>query len=595
MADEQIVSEVLSLYHEAERNVIQRRDLWHSYYKLYRGYIDEPSYPWQSTVFVPQTYSTVETIVPRILDAIFAEQRPVGVEPFGAEDVLNAEIIEELLNYQIKRIGLRPFVSTIKDCVMYGTGIIKVGWRVDEKVITAKKDDVNQYILTGSPTKTEKDVVKVYDGPELIPVDLFEFFPDPEAVDIEDARYIIERFYKPRKYLKELEKQGIYKNIDDIPQQGANLKERDERQANINFHNPINNNEMEDNDVIELLELWTDERVITLANKHTIIRNEINPYWDGVKPYVKMVLVPVQNEFYGIGAIEPMQYLQHELNDKRNQRLDNVNMSMNRMWMWNTSYHLPNGTASLISRPHGIIPVEGMVGDDVRRALRPLDIPDVTQSSYVEEDIIKRDIQIATGVNDYFAGNSAPDSRLNKTATGISLTLAQAQARFKYSIDLISESFKKIIEKIFARDKQFLPDDYVIRLFGEAGYVFKEIGIDNLYGSFDFTINIGNALIPKQIEQDQLLQLVQMLAPQGYDIEPLLMRFAQNYGVKDIASVKKLPPTPQEQAETELTQAQAQAALTGEMTPDQYTQEQVAGAVSGTQPRTTESQVQGMM
>ena len=434
-------------------------------------------------------------------------------------------------------------------------------------------------------------MVKIYDAPELIPVDLFEFYPDPEAIDIEDARYVIERFYKPRKYLKELEKQGIYKNIDDVPFQGSNLKERDDRLSSINFQTPVNNNEMEDNDIVDLLEFWTDERCITVANQSTLIRNEHNPYWDGQKPYVKMILVPVQNEFYGIGAIEPMQFLQHELNDKRNQRLDNVNMSMNRMWMWNTSYHLPNGTASLISRPHGIIPVEGMVGDDVRRALRPLDIPDVTQSSYVEEDVIKRDIQNATGVNDFFAGRSAPDSRLNKTATGISLTLAQAQARFKYSIDLISESFQKIVEKIFARDKQFLPDDYVIRLFGEAGRVFKEVGIDNLYGSFDFTINVGNSLIPKQIEQDQLLQLINILAPQGFDVTPLLERFASNYGVKDIAAIQKLPPSPQEEMEM----AANQAALTQEMSPGQFANQETASAMGGTQPRMTEGQVQGMM
>ena len=33
-----------------------------------------------------------------------------------------------------------------------------------------------------------------------------------------------------------------------------------------------------------------------------------------------------------LGEIEPIEYLQYELNDTRNQRMDNVNLIINRMW-----------------------------------------------------------------------------------------------------------------------------------------------------------------------------------------------------------------------------------------------------------------------
>ena len=50
------------------------------------------------------------------------------------------------------------------------------------------------------------------------------------------------------------------------------------------------------------------------------------------KPFIKIVDTIDPHNFYGIGEIEPIEHLQHELNTIRNMRMDNINLIINRMW-----------------------------------------------------------------------------------------------------------------------------------------------------------------------------------------------------------------------------------------------------------------------
>ena len=77
---------------------------------------------------------------------------------------------------------------------------------------------------------------------------------------------------------------------------------------------------------VELLEYWEDDRVVTIANRAVIIREAKNPFYHGKKPFVHIINNVVPHEFYGLGEVEPLERLQHELNAKRNQRLDAVNL-----------------------------------------------------------------------------------------------------------------------------------------------------------------------------------------------------------------------------------------------------------------------------
>ena len=53
--DDKDLNEVLHLWHVSERSTQTRKDDWHRWYKLYRSFIDEPSFPWQSFLSIACT------------------------------------------------------------------------------------------------------------------------------------------------------------------------------------------------------------------------------------------------------------------------------------------------------------------------------------------------------------------------------------------------------------------------------------------------------------------------------------------------------------------------------------------------------------
>src|SRR5690606_4945367 len=130
--------------------------------------------------------------------------------------------------------------------------------------------------------------------------------------------------------------------------------------------------------------------------------------------------------FYGIGEIEPIEHLQHELNTIRNMRMDNINLIINRMWTVKNSADI--SPEELISRPGGVIHVQNH--DDIQ----PIKLDNVAAESYKEDELIRRDIDLATGVNDYVRGTN-PDRR--ETATTASVLSTASNERIKLKATLL--------------------------------------------------------------------------------------------------------------------------------------------------------------
>jgi hypothetical protein len=69
---------------------------WDRYYKLYRSYLEKKNYPWQSNIFVPYAFSTVETIVPRLVST----KPQVDAMPREKQDQVYAELQSAIIDYE---------------------------------------------------------------------------------------------------------------------------------------------------------------------------------------------------------------------------------------------------------------------------------------------------------------------------------------------------------------------------------------------------------------------------------------------------------------------------------------------------------------
>lgn len=412
----------------------------------------------RSNIFVPMVYPLVSTILPRMI----ANKPTFRFEPREESDEKAVEQMSMLVDYQLDRMEFfKKLKMWVKDTLMYGVGIIKCYW--------------------------DKNEDKEINDPDIQVIDLFDFFPDPKATQIDGGDFMIHRSIAPLTQLRKAQTydgKPLYKNLDDIKdstnEESSNkLYVTNDRAMSIGdidgklvLGSPYRQSMTKQ---VEILEYWgiygkdDDEYVITVANRTTVIRAEKNPYPDGKRPFVKMEIDPNNFLFFGTGIIDPLEHLQIALNDTRNQRMDNVNLILNKLFVV-----LKDGDVNeqeLVSRPGGVI-YEGTPG-----AVRILETPDITQSAYQEEALLKQDAQEAVGVSDIIQGqiqdanNPGVEGQvINKTAAGAKMAVEQAGSRFKYYMQNIEDALEVFGRKLYEYNQEFMSEEKAIRILAPNDY-----------------------------------------------------------------------------------------------------------------------------
>lgn len=488
----EIVVDAFKVADEARK---PREDKWKKFYELYRSHIEKRD-DGLSNLFIPIVFSAIETVLPRIVEAVFASRPYLAMLPREPEDVDNAKIMETLIDYQLvdKMNIVRKFSDFIRECLIYGTAVAKVTWRFETrpKIVRVPKYEVFG-VKFGETTQEEKTVF--YDDPEFEPIDIFDFFIDPDATSIDDAAYCIQRSYRSLSYLKNQADNGIYENIDKLEGvSGSGSLTSGERASDIGLGASSGGKKL------EVLEYWTDDRVITVVERQVVIRDIKNPYYHRRKPFINIVDIPVPHEFYGIGEVEPIEYMQYAYNDFVNQIMDNMNLSINKMWIANSQSDID--PTQLISKPGHVIWAEDVTGD-----LREVALSDTTGPAFNMLGLIEQQTQNVLGVFDYIKG--ATPSRA-ETATTVTSLQEAANMRFKQKIRTIEVmGLRELGRFMIQLNQQFVDRERVIRIVGEEGQMFFEVDPGEINGEFDL-IPVGSSVDPvanKFSRQNQLMNL----------------------------------------------------------------------------------------
>lgn len=497
--DEEIVAKVTEDFNKAKSARQEYDDKWLRYYKLYRNYKEERQDN-RSNLFIPYTFSIIETVVPRIIATLFATRPYIGYMPTNHDSVDRAKNLEALVDYQlVQKIGFKSVAAEwIKEALIYGTGILKVGWQFEEKEITKREPIKFLGATLGSRPVIKTEIRK--DEPLVECIDLFDFYIEPGATSIDDANYCIHKVVRDKAHLERMAELGIYENIEDLDDESTETG-ADIRKAELGESGS-------DKKGITLLEYWTDDRIVVVANETTVIRNEPNPYWCKRKPFIRIVDTIDPHNFYGIGEIEPIEDLQHSLNTIRNMRLDNINLIINRMFTIKRYANID--PEQLVMRPGGFIEVDDH--DDIQ----PIELKNVTSDSYKEDNLIRQDLDIVSGVNDYVRGTN-PDRR--ETATTSSVLSQASNERIKLKSTLIEDmGLRSLGYWLATLNMQFVDKPYTVRLLGDGGVDFTELTNDDINGDFD-VIPLGSAVDPvvnKSARLNSLIQLYQVFKDNPY-------------------------------------------------------------------------------
>jgi len=162
-----------------------------------------------------------------------------------------------------------------------------------------------------------------------------------------------------------------------------------------------------------------------------------------------------------------------------------------------------------------------------------------------------------SGITRYNQGSDAKS--LNKTATGITAIMGQAQMRTWETVTRFAEQYMKpLFRKWIAYNQEFLDTNIAVRVAGDS---YASVGKDDIAGEFDLSVNVAIAG-SEEVKGQKIAVMLQMVTPlvqQGIlppnHITKLVAEMEELGGFKELSQELKQIADAKAQAKTEATQA----------------------------------------
>lgn len=407
---------------------------------------------------VPIAFRAVETTVPRVL----ASDPRLNVRP-GHPDFEGKEIdVKVTLERQGRQAKLRLGLQDVcKSGAIYGIGGGKCFWKQEYR----EKRSLVQ-LESGLWSSNDKDgnanVQKklVYDDPAFEAMDMFDAFWDPFAYDTDHLRYFIHRTWRDELYVRQMVERKVWRAKENDPEcqwtledmlKGSANTARDQAWEQRQRSAGVRAGQQQGEARTRMHEVWEfhdGDRVITVLDGVIPVQVGENPYWHRKMPFHFWRPRRVPHEFVGIGVIEPIEMLHDELMQMRGNRLDNAMLALQRVFAYYDGLVDPE---SLKFGPGLAIPVNG----DPRELLYPIEVPDIPNSGYQEEDRLLAELERASGLSDQDQA-----SMMQGTATGAQLISAQVNLQTQLMAQLLEvDLVGPLAEQFFELDQQKITEE----------------------------------------------------------------------------------------------------------------------------------------
>lgn len=543
MSDRQksLLEHVMGRLGEADKLHRQFRAKWDGYHALYRSYKEtkrafnqvrhendrdevrrEMKREFGEELFVPYCYSTVETVVPRVLSndpRMLALPNNQAAEHSRLPVEKQFERDQNAMNYAMK------LQDVARSGLIYGLGVGMTYW--DERYRTTRERK-KRLLLPGETVNRKSR--KVFEGPGFEAVDIYDFFWDPSAKDMQTCDYVIFRAWRSMRYIKDQVSAGNWEELDLERVKGmAASTDRGSIWAERQAAAGISDADIGTTGLHEVLQYHDRDRVITVLDRALVVQEGENPFDHGDLPFQIFRPTPVPNEFVGIGEIEPITHLQYELNTMRGQRRDAATVALKR------GYFIQRGAVEpedWVMGPDAVVPTNF----DPRESVFAMPIHDLPASSISEEEALKTDIVLTSGISESVAGTDTPSS--SETATGRQLVQAQADLRIKQkSKNLVAELIRPAAAQTLDNYRQKVRKKRTLRVDDPTtptGYSFIEIGPKDFAADLEIMPE-GGSVEPDSKAQKvaDAIQMTQALAPfiERLDETQVLKHLLRSFGV----------------------------------------------------------------
>lgn len=440
---------------------------WHSRWQnnnfLYNNQRVKRGYQGISDTFVPMTFGTVETLT----SALFGAKPKYTYLPPQERADQNTDILNALLDYYWDKDQW-----SVKN-IIWGRGMIKLG------------TSIAYYIWEN-------------DHPVKIIVPLRDFFIDPTATSLENARFMGRRYLTTIEELKGFEVVDLdkvdefgnrtgemkpkYKNLDKINLGGGTGENTDKQEKDMWYGSTVAEPEKTQ---IEVIEWWNEDKTISVANR-TVVIEDCENYFKakarhngvehpkGIVPFADLRNYVDESLFFAKGEVDFIADQQERLNDNTNQRDDAITYNLNQMYTLDPKYaHMINEIENL---PGAVYPFEA-------GALTPIPIQSLPQDSFNEAQSIKNDIRETTASNEVVRGVK---SEGQATATEINAQIAGSGQRINLKITQIENGgFYREAKIIFEMIKLYVTEPMMVRIIGKDGAKWELFDPSEFQGDYE--------------------------------------------------------------------------------------------------------------
>jgi len=413
-----------------------------------------------------------------------------------------AKKMEKKIMDQLEESGASKHLRSASfECSLFGTGIIKGPFAVNKEYANWEDD--------GEYNPTIKTV------PKVSSVSCWDFYPDPDASNMDEVTYVIERHKLSKSKLRALKERPHFRHdaIDKCIEMGevysSEYWEDDLKDYYLNDHP----------ERYEVLEYWgtmdteiAQEYGIDLPKEFKnvdqiqvncwvcndfVLRLVVNPFKPTRIPYYAVPYELNPYSFFGIGLAENMDDTQTLMNGFMRMAVDNAVLSGNLLIEVDETNLVPGQDLQVypgkIFRRQGGAPGQAIFGTK---------FPNVSNENMQLFDKARQLSDEATGLPSFSHGQTGVTGT-GRTASGISMLMGAAAG-----------SIKTVVKNF---------DDYLLRPLGESFYSFNmQFDFDpDIKGDLEIKARGTESLMANEVRSQRLLQFLQVVG------NPALAPFAK--------------------------------------------------------------------
>ena len=429
-----------------------------------------------------------------------------------------AKKMEKKIHDQLEESGAnKQLRNTAFEMALFGTGIMKGPFALDKEYPNwGEEGDYDPLIKT---------------VPSTSHVSMWNFYPDPDAHNMDEAEYCVERHKLSKTQMRNLKNRPYFREeaIEECLDMGAQYDKKyweddmkdyaienyTERYEVLEFWGYVDSEILQENGVDIPADIQDLEQIncnIWVCQGH-VLRMVLNPFKPVRIPYYAVPYEHNPYSFFGVGIAENMDDTQTLMNGFMRMAIDNAALSGNLIMEVDETNLVPGQDLSVypgkIFRRQGGAPGQAIFGTK---------FPNVAGENMQLFDKARVLADESTGFPSFAHGQTGIQG-VGRTASGISMLMSAANG-----------SIRNVVKNV---------DDYLLAPMGKAFFSFNmQFDYDpNIKGDLEVKAQGTESLMANEVRSQRLMQFLQVAS------NPALAPFAKmDYIIREIAKAMDLDP-----------------------------------------------------